>query len=389
MPRFNCFVLRLAAFAVTVAIAFPLTNAALALQVNCQNRLPEADVEQWVRLLPEASPQSGVTNKLLADAVDGKLDKFSLLQAALVAGGLDDADLLRAYQTRFERLSDELHRRGTVVGDATAKATAVLHFLHDEILVGPYQREATDLALSFHDGRFNCVSSLVLFMSLAERCGLDVRAVELPGHVFCRLRTTEGVLDVETTCKTWFDDQSHTATRNANEEKSLQIDSLAHRVRNEAASREIAPAQLLAIIFYNRGVELLARHEYQAAVSANLTAYRLDPFSDTVRGNLLAAVNNWALALSRSGRHAAAADLLSRGLQAAPDYEFFQQNDVYVHQQWIGELCSQGLHRQALKVLDAAHRRRPGVRYLDSVQEEQLEHAATGVGHENPYNRQP
>lgn len=385
MPHFKRSIVKLAALAVAVAIAFHLADDAMALQIDRLAGLPEADVARWVRLLPEAAPRSEATRALLADAADGTLDDFSLLQAALVAGGLDDADLLSAYQVRFERWSDELHRRGTVVGDTEAKAAVVFRYLHDEILVGRYQREATDLTLTLRDGRFNCVSSLVLYMSLAERCGLDVRAVELPGHVFCRLRTTDEVLDIETTCKTWFDDESRTLTRSASEDKPLLVSSLARRVRIDAESREIDPAQLLAIIFYNRGVELLARHEYQAAVSANLTAYRLDPLSGTVRGNLLAAVNNWTLALARAGRYAAAADLLARGLQAAPDYEFFQQNDVYVYQQWIGELCGQGRHREALNVLEAAHRRRPGIRYLDWRQQEQLEHGATGVGRENPY----
>jgi tetratricopeptide (TPR) repeat protein len=360
----------------------------LALQVDLPAALPESDVERWIRLLPEASPRSDTTRKLLADASDGKLEDFSLLQAALIAGGLDETALLSAYQARIERWSEELHRRGSVVGDAKAKAAVVFRFLHDEILIGQYQREATDLALTFRDGRFNCVSSLVLFMSLAERYGLDVRAVELPGHVFCRLRTADEVLDVETTCKAWFDENAGTRTRSASvATETPLVSSPALRARIDVEPREIAPTQLLAIIFYNRGVELLARQEYLAAVSVNLAAYRLDPISETVRGNLLAAVNNWALALTRSGRHAAAIDLLSRGLEAAPHYEFFQQNDVYVHQQWIGELCGQGRHRQALQVLDAAQHRRPGVRYLDVAQQEQLEQAAAGVGRENPHSR--
>ena len=88
------------------------------------------------------------------------------------------------------------------------------------------------------------------------------------------------------------------------------------------------------MIYYNRAIDLLGDHRFAAAAAANAVALRLDPQSATIRGNLLATVNNWAIDLAAAA-YREAADLLRRGLSLDPGYETFTVNYAHVYRQWI------------------------------------------------------
>lgn len=285
---------------------------------------------------------------LFADAADGRWDDHSLLTASLVASGLGDSQQLHDYEAKVAGLIDELRRSGTVSGSPREKAQAIFEFLHRRVLVGGYQLDATDLTRVLEQGRFNCVSASVLFNCLAEPFGLTTRGLEIPGHAMSRLLLAEGPLDVETTCPEWFRLLGDPKKQAELVEKRLGI-----RRKNEAAPREVSDVELVATIYYNRGVDLLAAKQFAEAVAANAKALELDPSSATARGNLLATLNNWAIELGSQARYGEAAELLSQGLEIDPGYETFKANFTHVHYQWVEELCHDGEYRKALDVLTA------------------------------------
>ena len=90
----------------------------------------------------------------------------------------------------------------------------------------------------------------------------------------------------------------------------------------------------------------------------------MDPASSTARGNLLATLNNWSIALSSANQYAEAVDLLRQGLAFAPAYEAFALNYVHVHHQWVEELCRTGRYREALEVLAQAATKAPDRAYF-------------------------
>lgn len=66
------------------------------------------------------------------------------------------------------------------------RARRLLQALHGDLL-RRYDARATTLREVLEDGRFNCVSSALLFAAAAERIGLTVRAELLPTHARLRL----------------------------------------------------------------------------------------------------------------------------------------------------------------------------------------------------------
>jgi len=294
------------------------------------------------------------------DAADGRLDEFSLLDTALIAGGVDDVRTLRHYEARLAAFVKELRRSGKVTGSPRRKAEAIFRFMHRRILHAGYGVDCTDLRIALDQGRFNCISATVLYNCLADEFGLRVCGVEMPGHATSRLSLRGGSIDVETTCPSWFrliDDPKRQAAA-----VKKTVGTISAKARSQA--REVSPIEIAAMVYYNRGVDLLARDRFREAAVANAKALRLDPASSTARGNLLATLNNWSIALSSANQYAEAVDLLRQGLAFAPAYEAFALNYVHVHHQWVEELCRTGRYREALEVLAQAATKAPDRAYF-------------------------
>jgi pentatricopeptide repeat protein len=307
--------------------------------------------------LGQIGPLGESERRLFADAADGSLDEHSLLTAAVVASGVDDPAAIRHYQQRFARWVEELRDSGAVAGSPKRRAQAVFEFMHRRILFAGYRLDCTDLTLPLDEGRYNCVSASVLFCCLAEQFGLDVRGLEVPGHAMSRLVLPDETLDVESTCPRWFrliDDPTRRA--------ELIEKATGFRQGDPAAAgvcREVSGVELVATIYYNRGVDLLGKKEFARAAAANARSLRLDPSNETARGNLLATLNNWAIDEGSSGRYVEAAGLLSAGFELDPEFPSFSINYLHVHRQWVDALCRAGHFDEALAVLARAARERP------------------------------
>ncbi len=350
--------LLLAAALCCPATAFGVTNP------NLSDAAPVVTVEP-IRIIPTPKPIEtacpyqryegtlcDLEVRLFDDAIDSKWDCHTLLEAALIAGGVRDAKRLEASTDRFDRL---VHKAaGSIEKDTQAEGLAkkLFDFMHREILVSGYELECTDLAATLTHGHFNCVSSTVLYNCLAARFGLNPVGMELPGHAMSRLHLDGKHVDVETTCPAWFRLQHDPKRRAALIAKTIGADPHASGIR---LGREVSPVELVAMIYYNRGVDLLTARRFAEAAAANAKALRLDPSSATARGNLLATLNNWAIMVGASQEFEQAIDLLQQGLNLDPHYETFAANYVHLYYQWAETLCAQHDYEAALDVLGGAN----------------------------------
>jgi tetratricopeptide (TPR) repeat protein len=313
-----------------------------------------ADQPRTSRLLSLDGQLCPLEERLFADASDGRLDEFSLLEAALVAGGVEDAGALEPYRRQQAALLGEIRRLGSLSDGPRRQAQIVLELMHDRLLQGGYRSDCTDLRTTFEKGQFNCVSASVLFNCLAGELGLAVCGLEIPAHAISRLKLPDGPLDIETTYSHWFqfiDDPQRQAEL---VENAIGRDPALDR----SQAREVGPVEMVAMIYYNQGIELLAGGRFPQAATANAKALRLDPASTTARGNLLATINTWAIALGSSGQYARAVELLG------PGFETFGPNYVHVHHEWVEHLCRYGRFAEALHVLGRAAAEMPEQEYF-------------------------
>ncbi len=214
-------------------------------------------------------------------------------------------------------MSDELRRAAAQTSNVAEQIELIHRLLHQRLLHGGYDANATDLAGTFDTGIYNCASATLLFVALAEQLNLNAHAVELPGHVRAVVDCGRERCEVEATCPTLAGAVRWGAAAGGEHQ------------RTEPA-RNVSPLGLIAMIYYNRGVEAVYHGRYAEAVAANRKALLLDPNNTTARGNLLAAVNNWALALADLKQFNEAETLLAAGRRYAPEHLPFQHNAAHV-----------------------------------------------------------
>lgn len=249
-------------------------------------------------------------HRLLADAMDGRLHEYSLMEAALVAGGTTTSAEIEPVLQRFESLVQELRRTLDTTAPVANQARAVHAFLHSQVLVA-YRTEASDVAEALTTGTYNCVSGSVLYVALAQRCGLNAHAVQLPEHVRCEVLADGMAIPIETT--------------------SLNPAASLHSAKSRR-TRILNDVTLMATLYYNRGVAAFDSGDLERAISLNTIAIDLDPTCKVARANLLAAINNRVVELMKSRNPAAARQLLEQGLRIEPDYRPFLANRAYLQQ---------------------------------------------------------
>jgi tetratricopeptide (TPR) repeat protein len=291
---------------------------------------------------------SAAEQALFDDARDGRWDRNSLLSAVLVAGGHAEPGLARRYEALVDDWADEIEA-WSAGKTSEERARIALRFLHQRVLTGNYDETASSVAGAIERGNYNCLSSTILFELLAARLGIETWAVEPPSHVFARARLDGRTFDIETTTPRIVLASEHAAV---------------------SQQREIGPIELVAIVFYNRGIDLLERGDFVGAVSANRAALRLDPAHRAARKNLIAVLNNWAVDLAGRGEFRPAAAVLTQGLNTLPGDGLLSANLLAVHRQWIDGLCDAGSFERAAQLLDEFAQERPGEPYYRAKRSE-------------------
>lgn len=324
-------------------------------------------------------PSAGLEERLLQDAADGRWNEFPLFEAALIASGVTEPARLSAYRAQFDQIAQRLDREMAGTPSEPARAKAILRGLHEHVLTGCYQATCTELDCALDQGRYNCVTATILYRCLAVRAALSLTTWAEPSHVYCRWESDPPV-EIQTTSPQGFGGVVIPLAVEAAASDHLPAESIdSHNTagvspapagvpcgsweRDPAARppRELTDVQLIAKVYFNRGRALLAGQQYRPALSLLRISCRLDPGDVVARQNLLACLNNWALAEADAGQFRLAAAILTYGLRTAPDYRAFLENDVHVHQRWVLQLCRAGAFAEALQILESAYRQRPEV----------------------------
>ncbi|MEM6368940.1 MAG: hypothetical protein AAF851_11620 [Myxococcota bacterium] len=196
---------------------------------------------------------------------------------AMVASASLWGDALRASGVPAEEVraqSQALVRRTRFVEPLRAlpeadRGAALLAALHEELLQS-YSARATSLTNILQEGRYNCVSSAVLYAELAHELDLDVRAEIHTTHARVQVRIGDEWRIVETTTARGFDPDAEQRRR------------VAARLGGALASgrgRVMPRRALVAAIYVNRGIfaQELGRTREAEALYARGVSYADDP----------------------------------------------------------------------------------------------------------------
>lgn len=311
-------------------------------------------------------------HRFLGECLAGKSVSYSLMEASIIASHPSNPTMANRLARSYKQAETKLLARILPADTQLQRAEKILVFMHEELMLGGYQLEQTTMENLFSNGRYNCVTATILYCCLGRAAGLEVRAVELPGHAMCWVKTERGEIDVETTCATWFQYLDDAQTR------KRVIRDLIRQAQDDvdtAQVRAISDRELIAKVYYNRGVDFLAVKDFRAALESNAIALLLDPTSHTTKGNLLATINNWALNLCYEGKFTQSAELLRKGILEEPEYAMFRKNHVHVYHCWIDNLYRGGRLQEALTVARLALSEQPAEEHFIKLNQQLQERA--------------
>jgi len=320
---------------------------------------PAAAIKVLARLKQSVS-LSQDEKDLFDDAKDGRLDTFTLAEAGLIASGAGDAAQRKQHLQKFQQLTQQA-KQVTAGGGDFDKGERLLRWLHQKTFAGGYDLPQSRIDQVLNTGRYNCVSSSLIYAVLGRRMGLDVRAVEVPDHVLALLYDGVKHVDVETTSPHGFDPGNRIAARRQFE-KQTGFEYVAERYKDQR--REIAPIGLVAVVYYNRGVAAGEDGKYEEALGFYFRALMLDrEFASAVK-NALGSFHNWSRELWEEKDFARAVEVVAAGLELAPDHAGLLTNRTAFYTAWAVSEMEAGRDRQAIEVLRQAHQADPEGKFL-------------------------
>jgi len=123
-----------------------------------------------------------------------------LAQISLWASG----DSSSANYEKIRAAAHAINNSADLPSSKKEKAEFILTFLHSNILKS-YSLNQTRVDTIFTNGRYNCVSSAVLYMILCDAMGIETSGVITRDHAFVTVHIDREDIDVETTNRYGFD----------------------------------------------------------------------------------------------------------------------------------------------------------------------------------------
>jgi tetratricopeptide (TPR) repeat protein len=250
-----------------------------------------------------ADPRAG---ELAGRAADCRWQ--DLIDIALWASGASAPNQTEPlYREIIRAAAEELRRSPELPRDARERGEYVLAFTHRTFLKR-YVENQTRLDELLTSGRYNCVSSAVLYAIFALAADLDVQGVMTRDHAFATINTGTEIIDVETTNPYGFDPGSRREFHDA----FGRLTGFSYvPSRNYRDRTGISLLELCSLILSNRIADLERRNRFEEAVPlainrAALLANRRDPVSSPFfqdgEKDLLDRLYNYGGWLINSGR---------------------------------------------------------------------------------------
>ncbi len=220
--------------------------------------------------------------ELLEDVRDGRLDRFDLIEAGLIASGATDPVLLSRYKRRFSHLQQHALLSIPYLMHTEQMAAELFHYLHRYVLRQFDTRPVTVINL-LSDGRYNCITASWLYIALAQRYDLPATVIKTPMHAYVRLETRPPI-PIEMTVPVGGVDHAQTREQviqtlldaglvDPSQIESHGADDLFLEYQRHQFPLE--PVQILSVLFYNSALHAFERGDphlaFRNALGAQLS----------------------------------------------------------------------------------------------------------------------
>ena len=285
--------------------------------------------------------------KFFNDLKEQRLRQWSLADAFFIASGIRDEKSLSRARQWYEQLVEDAEKTLKPYRKTSDRADQLLRWLHERVLRS-YRPQATDALDIMRSGRFNCLSSCIVYGMIGERLGLHIRGIAVDQHAFCRvyakpvrhtqsMKSRSGGWDVETTTALGF-----------NPGRSVQIDRAVvsvprSRYRNR---REISLMEMIGLIYTNHIGMTRAYPTHEDRLLAYQKATLFFPRDPIIQHNIIAAHTQVIQDYASRQRWQPAQAYIEQ-------LSHFDQKDQYATALWM-QVAEQHLDAASYKGLDQA-----------------------------------
>lgn len=237
-----------------------------------------------------------------------------------------------AYMEQIQNAVNELRSLPELPAGGKERAEFILTFMHKKFLKG-YVHNQTRIDTLLSGGRYNCVSSAVLYMLLAKASGIEAAGVMTKDHAFITVRLEAETIDVETTNPWGFDP----GNRKDFHDQFGKVTGFAYvPARNYRDRAAVNQLELVSLILSNRIADLESRSRFAEAVplavdraallagsgsateaSASQAAETTPPFFEAPRRDMMNRIFNYGAFLLNAGKEE---ECLRWAASAAPRY---------------------------------------------------------------------
>ena len=181
-----------------------------------------------------------------------------LAQISLWASG----DLTASHLGQIHGIAEAVSESPQLPATGREKADFILGYMHKNLL-RIYSLDQTRIDTLLAGGRYNCVSSAVLYMILCKSVDLDVSGVMTKDHAFVSIHFPREDIDVETTNPYGFDPGG----RGEFHDQFGKLTGFTYvPVQNYRDRQGISSIELVSLILWNRISELEAKNRFAEAV---------------------------------------------------------------------------------------------------------------------------
>jgi len=183
-----------------------------------------------------------------------------LAEISLWASG----DVSASNMGRISAAVEQLKSSPDLPSSTAERAEYILSFMHRNILRS-YSLYQTRVDTIFTNGRYNCVSSAVLYMIFCEALGVNTWGVMTRDHAFVMAADGDAVYDVETTNRYGFDPGNRKEFHDTNGNLTGFAYVPPHNYRDR---QSISQIELISLIFINRIADHERQNQYADSVPA-------------------------------------------------------------------------------------------------------------------------
>ncbi|MFC1500956.1 tetratricopeptide repeat protein [Elusimicrobiota bacterium] len=224
------------------------------------------------------------------DLDDGKLDKYTLIDAFVIASGITNVSDFNLYKAQLQEIKNNAVNKIVFNKDPYITAKRILFWLHDNVF-GEYSFGSSYADDIVNEKKFNCVSASIMYVIIAKDLGLDVVGVIVKDHAFCMLKDRRGNKDIETTIRYGFDPGTKEIEKLKEVTKYVYVPP-----KNYKKRRNVNEYQLIGVL-YSNSIQKIGENlkESKEDLAKYKKGYYFDPKSKLFETDVIACFNNLAI----------------------------------------------------------------------------------------------